>query len=221
MLEQNLTSAICLIGGGGHALVVAEAAKLQGREVTGFFDDCGEDSLMYLAATWLGPWSKALNGDLSSPAILAIGDLTARRQFSERPQFGSTLFSVVTHPSSVISNGTKIGDGVFIAAGAVVNCNATVGQHCIVNTRAIVEHDCVLGQNVHVGPGAVLGGGVQIGDNSLVGLNACVKPRIKIGNECVVGAGAVVVQDVEDGQIVMGVPARPVNDEQFARRISA
>ena len=186
---------------------------------------------MQLSGTWLGNMASAFvlpsvvaqnsiivrNEDPLSrvPRILAIGDLNSRSRFLK---FNGIPYASVQHPSSVISLDAKVGDGVFIAAGAVVNCNAKLRDHVIVNTRGIVEHDCVIDENVHVGPGAVLGGGVRVGANTLIGLNASVKPCVTIGTNSVVGAGAVVVQDVEDNQVVMGVPAKPVDQEQFARR---
>lgn len=225
---STAVSAICLVGGGGHALVVAEAARLQGLDIVGYFDDRGANCLMQLSATWLGniasafvlPSVVAQNSIVfekqeATPRILAIGDLPSRTRFLN---FGGVPYASVLHPSSVVSVGAQVGVGVFVAAGAVVNCNATVDDHAIVNTRAIVEHDCVVGRNVHIGPGAVLGGGVRIGQNTLIGLNASVKPSVSIGENSVVGAGAVVVQDVASNQVVMGVPAKPVDPEQFTRR---
>jgi len=37
---------------------------------------------------------------------------------------------------------------------------------------------------------------------------ASVKEKVKLGEGCVIGAGAVVVEDILDGLVVVGVPAR-------------
>jgi acetyltransferase-like isoleucine patch superfamily enzyme len=58
--------------------------------------------------------------------------------------------------------------------------------------------------------GASLAGQVTIGDFASVGTNATILPRISIGAGAIIGAGAVVTKDVPEGEIVVGVPARPI-----------
>lgn len=211
------------MGGGGHALVVAEAANLGGTQVSGFFDDRESGSLMHLASTWLGNLEDAARNQTQVARILAIGDLSFRHSMHEHllEANDSLTFGTVVHPRAIVSGDALLRDGIFVAAGAVVNCGVVIGLHGIINTRAVVEHDCAIGANVHVGPGAVLGGGVRVGSQTLIGLNASVKPNVSIGKNCVVGAGAVVVQDVADNQVVIGVPARPIPRNDLNSRRSA
>ena len=196
-------------------MVVAEAARLRGQEIVGFYDDSTTGSLLHYVARWLGRLDDAINAGQSTPMILAIGNMQVRKRLHRSEDIS---FARVLHPTSVVSAKSFIGDGSFVGAGAIVNCNAEVGQHAIVNTRAVIEHDCEINVNVHIGPGAVLGGGVRIGSHTLIGINATVKPAVKIGQNCIVGAGAVVVSDVSDNQIVVGVPAKPVHRDEFIRR---
>lgn len=51
---------------------------------------------------------------------------------------------------------------------------------------------------------------VEIGSDVWIGVDAIILPGVKIGNGAVIGAGSVVTRDVEDFQIVAGVPARPL-----------
>lgn len=198
-------SHLWLIGGGGHAAVVAEAARLAGQCVTGYFDDRIDTGIP--DCPHLGPIAQATVAATTVPKIFAIGDLVLRRGWMKRIP---GPFATVIHSTAIVAVSAEVGGGTFIGAGAVVNSCATLAPHVIVNTRAVIEHDCQIGVNAHVGPGAILGGGVNVGTDTLIGINASVRPNIVIGRGCTIGAGATVVKDVPDGAIVVGVPARPI-----------
>lgn len=203
-------SIITLVGGGGHASVVREAAELSGWLVAGYFDD-EVRSTVAREIPRLGNFRDSLQSDL--PSILAVGDLTTRFRFVSMYRGPS---ATVVHPSATVSRHAVIQSGTFIGATAVVNPYSEVGLHVIVNTRAVIEHHCRVARNCHIGPGAVLGGNVVIGENTLIGMSASVNPGVRIGKNCIVGAGAVVTRDVADGELVIGVPARAAT-RQFQR----
>lgn len=93
-------------------------------------------------------------------------------------------------------------------AGAVVNVDCRIGMGVIINTAASIDHDCVLEDAVHISPGARLAGGVCVGERSWVGIGASVKQLVEIGSGVTVGAGAVVVSNMPDDCVAVGVPAR-------------
>lgn len=214
-------SALVLIGGGGHAIVVAEAARLADHPIVGFLDDHPAAPLAAIlidlphpfpAPPCLGPL-EAVAAAGQHAWILALGDLRARRAALRR-MMGATGISgkpcSVIHPTAIVSPSALVGPGTFIGPGAVVHARARVGAHGIINSGAIVEHDCVLDENVHIAPGAVLAGGVTVGHDTLVGLGSRVLPQVRIGHLAVVGAGSVVLGGVADGATVAGVPAAPL-----------
>jgi sugar O-acyltransferase (sialic acid O-acetyltransferase NeuD family) len=117
-------------------------------------------------------------------------------------------------PTALICKTAIYGEGFQIMPAAIVNNDVQIGNQCIINTRALVEHDCILKDGVEIGPGAVLCGRVHIGKNSWVGANATIRPRVTIGDNAIVGAGAVVVSDIPNNVVVVGVPARVIRENR-------
>lgn len=207
---------ITLLGGGGHATVVAEAAHLAGFIPIGVYDDdpdclatrypCSLPSLGTLrdmpAGAHQGP---------SAPWILCLGDSATRRAILD--QLTSHHFPpiAVIHPRAHVSPIASLAPGVFVGPLAVVHTCARIDPHAIINSAAVVEHHCHVGENAHVAPNATLGGNVTIGPDTLVGLGATVLPGVRIGAGCVVGAGAVVCHDLPDACCVVGSPARAID----------
>lgn len=196
---------LLLIGGGGHAMVIAEAALAAGIMLRGFLDD-DPAAMLNAAAPRLGSLSDFARHQ-GGPAIVAVGEVELRRRLIgmlDRPAM------TVVHPSAIVSPSATLGAGVFVGPNAVVHARARIGDHATINTGAIVEHDCMVGLNAHVAPGAVLGGGAKVGPDSLIGLGARMLPGSLVGARCVIGAGAVVISSIGDGTRAVGVPARPI-----------
>lgn len=211
-----------LIGGGGHAVVVGEAALLAGATIIGFLDDNPGAALAsrpirlphpYATPRHLGGLD-ALRVLTGHEWIIALGDLSRRAATLERLSAESLTGAptrgpvCVVHPAAVLSPTALVEPGTFLGPGAIVHARARVGAHGIINSGAIIEHDCVLETNVHIAPGAVLGGAVHVGAGTLVGLGARVLPGVRIGAGCTIGAGAVVTRDLPPGTRAVGVPAR-------------
>ncbi len=206
-MVDSAPRSLVLVGGGGHACVVLDAARASGLSVRGFLDDDGNALLARAGLPRLGPLSHALDGLYWHVAIGSIG--TRARWLSRRPSLDSPPTSII-HPSARIAADATVGPGTFVACGAIVQPHAAIGANVILNTGVICEHHCVIGDNSHVAPGAVLGGGCRVGEGTLIGLGARVLPGLRIGAHATIGAGAVVCEDVPGGSTFVGVPARRV-----------
>lgn len=128
----------------------------------------------------------------------------------------------------------RLGQGVYIARGAVVVGDVTlgdsssvwynavlrgdinhiaVGQHTNIQDNAVlhVMHDlpCRVGNHVTIGHSAIVHA-CTVGDEVLIGMGAVVLDGAVIGAQSLVGAKALVKQgaDIPPGSLVVGAPAR-------------
>lgn len=115
---------------------------------------------------------------------------------------------IICDPSAIVSEHTIIEEGSFIGKGAIINSGTTIGKMCIINSGAIVEHDCQVDDFSHISVGSVLCGGVHIGRASFVGANATIIQKKTLGKTSIVGAGSVIINDIPEGKVVVGIPAR-------------
>ncbi len=127
-----------------------------------------------------------------------------------------------------------LGKGVYIAKGAVVLGNVTLGEYSSVWYNAVLRGDinrivvghhtniqdtsvlhvaddfpCVVGSCVTVGHSAILHACI-IGDEVLIGMGAVVLDGAVIGDQCLVGARALITTEVKipPGSLVLGAPAK-------------
>lgn len=208
---------LVILGGGGHARVVIDAARSRpgAWTVVGVVDKGGPtEALAAMGVDHLGDDAAFLRVlETTAPGarpslVVGVGaDPAARRAIVDR--YGTVAsWATIVHETAWVSPAATLAPGAVVLGGAMVNAGARIGPHAIVNTAAVIEHDADIGAFAHIGPAAALGGGARIGEGTLVGLGARVRDHVAVGTGAVVGMGAVVVASVPDGAVVMGVPAR-------------
>lgn len=206
-------SALLIWGASGHAAVVADVVRCEGRyDIAGCIDDLNPQKRMTLAGEVLGASDllPELRRQGLSHILIAIGDNAVRRRLAARAIAMGFELATAIHPRATCASSVTLGPGSVLMAGSVVNPGAKLGSNVIINTCASVDHECDLGDGVHICPGSHLAGNVIVGQGTMIGVGAVVREGIHIGKECIIGAGAAVVSDVPDHSLVVGVPGRVV-----------
>lgn len=204
-----MTEAVAIFGTGGFAREVACVLHDLGRghEIVAFH----EPDEVFEPRTLLGVdvRSQSAFDPAQARAVVGIGNPATREKVvSELPS--GTVFETLVHPTAVLSQWVRLGEGSIVCAGAVLTCQITLGRHCQLNLNSTVGHDCTFGDFCTVAPGANISGNVELGARVDVGTQAAFRQRIRVCDDAIIGMGAVVVKDIVEPGTYVGVPAKKV-----------
>jgi len=197
---------VIVLGGSGHAKVIADIILKSGDNLVGFLDDNEEiqGKIIFDNKKVLGKIVDCLDyNDICF--IIGIGNNKTRKMIGE--EYNLNWYTAI-HPNAVIADDVEIGDGTVVMAGTVINTGTKIGKHCIINTASSIDHDNIIEDYVHISPGAHLAGTVTIKNSSWICSGVTVINNIIIEKNNIIGAGAVVVKNiVTENCTFVGVPA--------------
>lgn len=195
---------LIIIGGGGHAKVVADIAIQTGYNVLGFLDD-NSDVCELLGFSRLGNIADCVNYGKEVVFVIAIGNNKIREAIFSKYDLN---YVTLIHPTAIIGPEVSVGAGTVVMAGAVINASAKIGAQSIINTACVVEHDVVIGDFTMLAPHSTVCGFTKIGNNCWVGAGATINNVIKICDDVMLGSGSVVIKDIDESGTYAGVPVR-------------
>jgi serine O-acetyltransferase len=133
-------------------------------------------------------------------------------------RFGRWRYSIRTRwiraPFSFIYKFLKFFSEMLL--GIELPCEAVIGRRFVIEHSGaiVISGDAVFGDDCVVRQGVTVGlrnrnhrGSPHIGDRVDIGAGAKLLGNIRVGNDVAIGANAVVLCDVPDGCIAVGVPA--------------
>jgi acetyltransferase-like isoleucine patch superfamily enzyme len=151
--------------------------------------------------------------------------------------FASELEARLSAPNDRLSlrkrflrvNSVEFGTPIWIGRGfhLIRHAPIVIGQRCafgeythiIAWDRIVIGDDFLSPGNLYINSGthetrtlAPRTAPINIGKRVWCGANVTILAGVSIGNDVVIGAGSVVVKDVPENSIAVGVPAVPVGD---------
>lgn len=174
------------------------------------------------------PWiQRSLASDIEQKAFQEL-----LRQKSGAQSLGSSCF--ISPKAQVHTSYFSLGANSWVAAGAIIRGNVTIGENSSVNPYAHIAGQVIIGNGVRIAGSVSIYGfnhghqqtdvwiyeqphtsiGIVIGDGTWIGANAVVVDGVQIGAHCIVAAGAVVTKNVEDYSVVGGNPASLIRNRK-------
>lgn len=151
------------------------------------------------------------NSDYSEANVyLGIGDPKIIEKVSKK--FENFNFPNLIHPSvKYHKDSVSFGRGNIITAGCIFTVDIRIGSFNIFNLNTTLGHDAIIGDSNVINPGVNISGSVVVKSNNLVGTNATILQEIEIGSNNTIGASTLVNKNVDDNNIIVGVPGKPLN----------
>ncbi|MES1147402.1 MAG: NeuD/PglB/VioB family sugar acetyltransferase [bacterium] len=197
---------LTVIGAGGHAHVVVSTALAAGFKSIQIVDgSVARHGKSILGCPIIGDFD--LFDPSKGPAVIAIGKNDVRQKVAK--SFPQAEWATLIYHFTWIDPSVRIGEGTVVFAGVVIQPEAVIGHHCIINTGSSVDHECVLNDFAQVAPGARLGGNVKMGEGAFVGIGASVHQGACMGAWATLGGGGFLKGSLDAGLTAVGVPARP------------
>jgi UDP-N-acetylglucosamine acyltransferase len=139
----------------------------------------------------------------------------------------------VIHPTAIVCDDARIGDGVTIGPYAIVGEHCVIGDGCTLAPRAVLERNVTLATGVKVGIGSILGGDpqdlkfggeetfVEIGENTTIREYSTINRGTAQSGKTTVGSGCLIMSYVHlahDCHVGNGVIL--ANGTQFAGHVT-
>ncbi len=141
-----------------------------------------------------------------------------RARLVRRLDLPSWRYATLIHPSAVVSAGCTVGPGSVLLAYAVLTADVIVGAHVAVMPQVVLTHDDVVEDFATLASGVRLGGGVRVATGAYLGAGSMIRESLRVGAGSLVGMGSVVLNDIPDGQVWAGSPARYLGEAREGTR---
>lgn len=108
----------------------------------------------------------------------------------------------------IIGYHVEVGINSQIDKGAL--SDTIVGDYVKLGSQCHISHNDKIGNNVVLTGGVILAGSVTVGENTWVSTRVIVNPGHSIGKDCFLSTASVINQDIPDGEMWAGSPAKRI-----------
>lgn len=203
---------IIVLGAGGYAeQLLWVVSRIESKEIVGFLDETiSEDKKIsgIPVKSSLERFGNVLDyKDIR--LICAVGNIDLREKWVSRYKDDFNFTSIID-PTAIIADDVHIGNNVIILGQTVLSSKAHVADHTNINWFCLITHHTIIGRFTNISSGVRLTGHASIGDYCDIGTNVTIIPYKKVGNHSIIGAGAVIINDIPEYSVAVGIPAKVI-----------
>lgn len=190
---------IIIIGAGGfgrevYSYILDDKQKnyLQDTVFKGFIDDNEKNfQELNIKEPYLGtidnyPYEK------DDYVIVAIGNINIRNKIISKLEKREVNFFSYIHHSVFVAFDAILEDALLICPNSMIQSNAEIKKHSVLNIYCSIGHDSILGENSILSPYCTLNGGVITGKNLFMGTRSTLLLQSTIGSHCMISAHSII-----------------------------
>ena len=201
---------VSIYGCGSLGFQVRNLAERNGWDVKAFIDDnkkvIPKGRLFNLPILKIEDY--ILEKKLTNCILIAINDPNIRKKIKTNlDKISNFNYPSLVDKDAILLGQNTISDGSIIFPGTIIDINANIGTHCIINKLCSIGHDVEINDYVSISPMVMVGGKTIISENVFIGGSASLRENIYIAKNTSIGMGSVVVKTIKSGGLYFGNPA--------------
>ena len=191
--------------------VISKNAKIGKNCYVGDFTKIGNNCTISDNSIIYGNVTILQNCSIGKNCIIQPGVVIGADGFSFERHCNGDLQKFPHIANVVIKDNVQICSNSSIARGSL--SDTIIGEGTKIDALVHIAHNVVIGRNCELTAGTVIGGSTTMGNMCWTGLNSTIKDNIEIGNNVIIAAGAMVINNIQDNDIVAGMPAKSIKEK--------
>ncbi|MBB6454546.1 sugar O-acyltransferase (sialic acid O-acetyltransferase NeuD family) [Salirhabdus euzebyi] len=140
--------------------------------------------------------------------IFAIGNIQIKKRIIPILKEKGAKFLTLIHPTAVVFDTAKIGEGVVIGPFVTVSDHVEIADFVMMNFYSSVGHDSKVGKYSILSPYATVNGFSTLEEEVFLGTHSTVTAYKTIGRETQISANSVAMYNTKPYSLVYGVPGK-------------
>ncbi|HNP32733.1 MAG TPA: NeuD/PglB/VioB family sugar acetyltransferase [Flavobacterium sp.] len=205
---------LLIIGAGSVGKFVAYNINqfTQSFEIIGFLDDdVSKHNTVIAGFQVLGSVEKLQEFSGKDIAIVwGIAFPAIKKKLFDQYKDLSFEFPNFIAKTAWVSEAVSFGKGCIVYPGTTINYETAIDDFVVINMNCSLGHNCTVKSFSSLAPGVNLGGNTTVGQCVELGIGSSTVQGITIEDNATVGGQAMVVSNVVNADIVVGVPAKSI-----------
>jgi sugar O-acyltransferase (sialic acid O-acetyltransferase NeuD family) len=184
----------------------------QSFEIMGFLDDdISKHNTIIAGFPVLGPVERLQEFSGKGIAIVwGIAFPSVKKKLFDKYRHLAFDFPNFIAKDAWVSEAVAFGKGCIVYPGTAINYETVVADFVVINMNCSLGHNCTIQSFSSLAPGVNLGGNTAIGNCVEMGIGVSTVQGIAIGDSATVGGQAMVVSNVGNADVVVGIPAKSI-----------